>query len=208
MDFSIIRTFDDVKKFIERLKKSGVDKAEICLIGWNVKEGDKTTNPEVVDTYELIHAEAVEDGKTVPDVIIDFGKAAKACGLGEMGLNGKIINKEHGPFMRYCFIITDAPLDCDEELNESVCDKCGVCIDACPGKDIDKDGNVDPWQCAVYYNGANGTKNPSKEKGARNRSFCNAIVILLTAIPRYLNQSSANNSYNTLRIPVFRHLVF
>jgi len=76
--------------------------------------------------------------------------------------------------MRYCFIITDAPLDCDEELNESVCDKCGVCIDACPGKDIDKDGNVDPWQCAVYYNGANGTKNPSKEKGAISRSFCNA----------------------------------
>ena len=26
-------------------------------------KGDKTTNPEVVDTYELIHAEAVEEGK-------------------------------------------------------------------------------------------------------------------------------------------------
>ena len=45
-------------------------------------KGDKTTNPEVVDTYELIHAEAVEEGKPVPDVIIDFGKAAKACGIG------------------------------------------------------------------------------------------------------------------------------
>ena len=55
-------------------------------------KGDKTTNPEVVDTYELIYADAVEEGKPVPDVIIDFGKAAKACGLGEMGLSGKIIN--------------------------------------------------------------------------------------------------------------------
>ena len=55
-------------------------------------KGDKTTNPEVLDTYELIHAEAVEEGKPVPDVIIDFGKAAKACGIGEMGLNGKILN--------------------------------------------------------------------------------------------------------------------
>ena len=89
------------------------------------RKGDKTTNPEVLDTYELIHAEAVEEGKPVPDVIIDFGKAAKACGLGEMGLNGKIINKEYGPFMRYCFIITDAPLVCDEELSGSICDKCG-----------------------------------------------------------------------------------
>ncbi len=116
-------------------------------------KGDKTTNPEVVDTYELIHAEPVEDGKPAPDVIIDFGKAAKACGLGETGLNGKIINKEYGPFMRYCFIITDAPLETDEVLKETVCDKCGECIKACPGKAISTEG-LDTWQCAVYYKGA------------------------------------------------------
>ncbi len=115
-------------------------------------KGDKTTNPEVLDTYELIYAEAVEEGKPVPDVIIDFGKAAKACGLGEMGLNGKIINKEYGPFMRYCFIITDAPLEFDEE-SLSVCDKCGECIKACPGNAVSENG-LDSWQCAVYYKGA------------------------------------------------------
>lgn len=116
-------------------------------------KGDKTTNPEVVDTYELIYAEAVEDRKPVPDVIIDFGKAAKACGLGETGLSGKIINKEYGPFMRYCFIITDMPLEFDKPLTESVCDKCGACMDACPGKAISLEG-LDTWQCSVYYKGA------------------------------------------------------
>lgn len=116
-------------------------------------KGDKTTNPEVVDTYELIHAEAVEPGKPVPDVIIDFGKAAKACGLGDVGLNGKIINREYGPFMRYCFIITDAPLECDEPLSEAICDKCGECIKACPGNAVSENG-LDTWQCAVYYKGA------------------------------------------------------
>ena len=116
-------------------------------------KGDKTTNPEVLDTYELIHAEAVEEGKPVPDVIIDFGKAAKACGIGEMGLNGKILNKEHGPFMRYCFIITDAPLEVDDVKEESVCDKCGACIKACPGNAVSEEG-LDTWQCSVYYKGA------------------------------------------------------
>lgn len=115
--------------------------------------GDKTTNPEVVDTYELIHAEAVAPGKPVPDVIIDFGKAAKACGIGEMGRSGKIVNKQYGPFMRYCFIITDAPLDCDEPLKEAVCDGCGACASACPGKAISEQG-LDTWQCSVYYKGA------------------------------------------------------
>ncbi len=116
-------------------------------------KGDKSTNPEVVDTYELIFAEAVEEGKPVPDVIIDFGKAAKACGLGEMGLSGKIVNKKYGPFMRYCFIITDMPLEFDEELKETVCDNCGECIKACPGNAIDENG-LDTWQCSVYYKGA------------------------------------------------------
>ena len=116
-------------------------------------KGDKTTNPEVMDTYELIHAEAVEEGKPAPDVIIDFGKAAKTCGIGEMGLNGKILNKEHGPFMRYCFIITDAPIECDDIKEESICDKCGACIEACPGNAISEEG-LDTWQCSVYYKGA------------------------------------------------------
>ena len=116
-------------------------------------KGDKTTNPEVVDTYELIHAEAVAPGKPAPDVIIDFGKAAKACGLGEMGMNGKIVNKQYGPFMRYCFIITDAPLECDEVDDTSICDKCGACAAACPGKAISEDG-LNTWQCSVYYKGA------------------------------------------------------
>ena len=116
-------------------------------------KGDKTTNPEVVDTYELVHARAVEEGKPVPDVIIDFGKAASACGIGETGLSGKIINKTYGPFMRYCFIITDMPLEYDEPLKEPICDKCGECIKACPGKAIDENG-LDSWQCSVYYKGA------------------------------------------------------
>lgn len=115
-------------------------------------KGDKTTNPEVVDTYELIHAEAVAPGKPAPDVIIDFGKAAKACGLGEMGRSGKIVNKTHGPFMRYCFIITDAPLQCDEPLTEQICDGCGACAESCPGKAIGD--TLDTWQCSVYYKGA------------------------------------------------------
>ena len=115
-------------------------------------KGDTTTNPEVADTYALI-SDPVAPGKPAPDVILDFGKAAKACGLGDVGLNGKIINREYGPFMRYCFLITDAPLTCDEPLREPICDRCGACIRACPGNAVSEDG-LDTWQCAVYYKGA------------------------------------------------------
>ena len=116
-------------------------------------KGDKTTNPEVKDTYELIHATPVEDGKPTPDVIIDFNKAAIACGIGMAGLSGKILNAEYGPFMRYCFIITDAPLETDMPIEKPICDNCGLCKTACPGKAITEDG-LNTWQCAVYYKGA------------------------------------------------------
>lgn len=115
-------------------------------------KGDHTTNPEVKDTYELIHAVPVAEGKPAPDVIIDFGKAAWATGIGERGMSGKIIHPKYGPFLRYCFIITDAPLDIDPP-SAPVCDRCGACLRVCPGHAISEEG-LDTWQCAVYYKGA------------------------------------------------------
>lgn len=116
-------------------------------------KGDKETNPEVSDTYELIHAVPVDPGKPAPDVIIDFGKAAKTCGIGATGRSGKVISPKYGPFIRYCFIITDAELEFDKPLEADVCDNCGLCEEACPGHAI-KDNKLDTWQCSVYYKGA------------------------------------------------------
>jgi len=121
--------------------------------GFRVK-GDKSTNPEVSRIYELEFSSPVAEGKATPDVIIDFGKAAAACGLGSVGLHGKVIAPKYGSFMRWVFIITDAPLDTDEPFEGSLCDGCGKCLAACPGKAIDRETGVDTWQCSVYYRGA------------------------------------------------------
>ena len=116
-------------------------------------KGDHTTNPEVMDTYELIHAVPVEAGKPAPDVIVDFGKCAVACGIGMPGRDGKIINETYGPLMRYAFIITDAPLPTGEPYKKNLCEGCDECIKACPAHCIDENG-LDTWSCAVYYRGA------------------------------------------------------
>lgn len=120
--------------------------------GFRVK-GDKTTNPEVSRIYELAFASPVAEGKPVPDVIIDYNKAAQVCGLGEVGLHGKVIVPKYGTFMRFVFIITDLELEPDAPFAEKLCDNCGKCMAACPGSAIDKNG-VDTWQCSVYYRGA------------------------------------------------------
>ena len=113
---------------------------------------DNDVNPEV--NYNAIYRGVKKE------LQMDFDEAAVLTGLGERGLHGKVLNEEYGPFIRYCFILTDAEIEADEVKTPTLCDKCGKCVAACPGKAIDKDGNVDNWRCSVYYNGANGTKNP------------------------------------------------
>ncbi len=130
--------------------------------GFKVK-GDTSTNPEVNQVYQLQFASPVAPDKAVPDVIIDYNKAAVVCGLGSIGKHGKVIAPKYGTFMRYVFIVTDMPLECDEPFTENLCDGCNLCIEGCPGKAISDDG-VDTWQCSVYYRGAH-KSNPFIKEG-------------------------------------------
>lgn len=120
-------------------------------------KGDKTTNPEVIDTYELQYASPVEPGKPAPDVMLDFGLAAEVCGIGRAGRDGRVINRDYGPFMRYAFIVTDAPLETNAPYAEDLCSGCTACVAACPARCIDPEKGLDSWSCSVYYRGALGT---------------------------------------------------
>lgn len=117
-----------------------------------------STNPEV--HFDWIHRNKTQE------VQMDFLDAAIKCGLGEKSMHGTLLTDAFGPMVRYCFILTDAELEPTEEVAPHLCDKCGKCVAACPGKAISKEGKVDAWQCAVYYNGANGTKNPYMQPDA------------------------------------------
>lgn len=154
-----VKYIDETFSEIFLLKMGGLIENEgydACLQrsvpGFRVK-GDKTTNPEVNRIYELQFASPVEEGKPAPDVIIDYNKAAVICGLGSIGLHNKVIVPKYGTYMRFIYIITDLELEFDEPFPENLCDGCGECIKACPGKAISLDG-VDSWQCSVYYRGA------------------------------------------------------
>lgn len=113
---------------------------------------ENSTNPEV-DYTDIVRGVRAENQ-------IDFLDCAIKCGLGEKSMINSLLTPEYGPFIRYCFILTDAELEATDLQEPSLCDKCGECIKACPGKAISAEGERDPWRCAVYYNGANGSKNP------------------------------------------------
>ncbi len=113
---------------------------------------ENSTNPEVA--YDSIFRGITAEAQ------MNFEETAVKCGLGEMGLHHALLTDEFGPMVRYCFVLTDAELTPTPLVEPHLCDKCGACVKACPGKAIAEDGTVDPWQCSTYYAGANGTKNP------------------------------------------------
>ena len=111
-----------------------------------------STNPEVNYT-DVVRGVEVENQ-------LDFLNCAVMCGLGERSMINTLLTREFGPFIRYCFILTDAEIEPSEPVTPSLCDRCGECVRACPGRAISESGETDSWRCAVYYNGANGSKNP------------------------------------------------
>ena len=141
---------------------------------------DTGANPELRATHK-INARPVAPGRPPPDVVMDFNVAAYVCGLGEIGEGGFFLTPEFGPLQRFAFILTDAELEPDPiYAGQRMCDRCGECATACPGKAIiggertrrSVNGSVvesaalDEWQCLAYYMGAHAGSNPFLPPGA------------------------------------------
>ncbi|MGB9887167.1 MAG: (4Fe-4S)-binding protein [Moorellales bacterium] len=81
----------------------------------------------------------VAPGKPRPDIFLHFRIAAFICGLGQIGYNKLLLTKRFGPRQRLAFIITDAPLQPDPLIEESICDRCMLCVKECPAGLISPD---------------------------------------------------------------------
>lgn len=79
------------------------------------------------------HGEPVKEGRIAPSVYPQFRVAAVACGLGEIGYSKVFLSPEFGPRQRLGMILTDTELEPDPLFDGQICDRCGQCIEYCPG---------------------------------------------------------------------------
>lgn len=86
--------------------------------------------------------------KGEPRGIISLKHAAVYAGLGKMGRNTLLMNREHGNIMRLGALATELDWPEYPEISEqSLCpDNCRLCEEACPVGAI-KDGNIDIMKC-------------------------------------------------------------
>ncbi len=94
--------------------------------------------------------------------------AALACGFGELGKHGSIINRQLGSMLRLGAVVTDMPLISDDEVEfgaDDFCTRCQVCINACPVSAITNDKQfvrgIEKWyvdfdKCIPFFNQTHG----------------------------------------------------
>lgn len=71
-------------------------------------------------------------------------------GLGWIGKNGNLLNRQTGSFFFIATLITDLDLVADAPFQTMHCGTCTRCIDACPTKAIVAPGEVDGSKCISY----------------------------------------------------------
>ncbi len=76
---------------------------------------------------------------------------AQRSGLGWIGKNGNLINKQSGSFFFIATLIVDLELEYDDPMAKDYCGSCRKCIDACPTDAISENRVVDGSQCISYF---------------------------------------------------------
>ena len=76
---------------------------------------------------------------------------AQKSGLGWVGKNGNLINKQAGSFFFIATLITDLELVYDDAFAKDYCGTCTKCIDHCPTDAILPDKVIDGSKCISYF---------------------------------------------------------
>ncbi len=69
--------------------------------------------------------------------ILSMKHAALLAGIGSMGKNTLIMNRQHGSFINLGALLTDLSLESDPPAENLCIDNCRRCLDACPQKALD-----------------------------------------------------------------------
>jgi len=76
---------------------------------------------------------------------------AVRSGLGWIGRNGNLLNRQAGSFFFIATLIVDLELEYDAPFAGDYCGTCRRCIDACPTQAIGENKVVNGSQCISYY---------------------------------------------------------
>jgi epoxyqueuosine reductase len=124
-----------------------------------VKDKLKILLTEIQNEIGAIHGRAFVDSAPVME-----RAWAKKSGLGWIGKNSLLLNREMGSFFFLAELIVDLELDYDGPVKD-YCGTCTACMDACPTDAISEPYVVDGSKCISYFTIELKEEIPSDVKG-------------------------------------------
>ena len=104
-----------------------------ALRDWLAAEASGTVSHGVTDSAPLLER--------------DF---ARRAGLGWVGKNTMLLNKQRGSFFLLAALLTSAELPADSPVTANHCGTCTACLDACPTAAFVSPGVLDARRCVSY----------------------------------------------------------
>lgn len=101
---------------------------------------------QITDSVGEIHGRGFVDSAPVLE-----RSWAQKSGLGWIGKNGNLINKQSGSFFFIATLVTDMELEYDDPFAKDYCGTCTKCIDNCPTDAILPDKVIDGSKCISYF---------------------------------------------------------
>ena len=102
---------------------------------------------KIVNNYPLVKYRVTVDSSAIAEK-----RWAMEAGVGYMGKNGLIHNK-NGSFFVIGILLVDQFCDIyDESLPKSDCGKCEICVKSCPVNALETPFQVDARRCVSYHN--------------------------------------------------------
>lgn len=101
--------------------------------------------------------------------------AATCSGLGWVGKNGLIINRQYGSKLSWATVLTDAPLLTDAPTSKSECGACDLCVRHCPSGAVKGEhwSLADPLREIVSYDKCRALKSKRNSLSSKpNCGFC------------------------------------
>lgn len=104
---------------------------------------------------------------------------AQKAGLGVIGKNSFLINKQYGTSTFIGYLLTDLEIeDYDQPIEADYCGSCTKCIDACPGKAILSNQQINANACISYLTQAKTLSSEEKKKISNHLYGCDICQLI------------------------------